>query len=51
VAVESMMMLTLDSMVSTVRVRTVMPLVTPRRRGVCGQTRRACEDENAHEGA
>jgi hypothetical protein len=45
------MVMLLDSMVSTVSVHTVMSFVTSCRRGICGQARRAGEDENAHEGA
>jgi hypothetical protein len=44
-------MMVLDSLVSTVSVHTVMSFVTTCRGSICGQARRACEDENAHEGA
>ena len=47
--VESAM--TLDSMVPTVRLHSVMPFVMCCRRRVCGQTPRSGEDESAHEGA
>jgi hypothetical protein len=43
--------MTLDSVVLTVLLHSVMPFVMSCRRSVCGQTPRTGEDESAHEGA